>query len=174
MSFFTHVIRLLCAYALVKYKATMISAFADAFPLNTQELHEHMYHRALVEALQLGTWGTDYQLFPFSLLMNRPIFQYNTFFQLDINGSMILTFSDATHVTDLAQRFHAYDPSSRCHVLYCSNVHRTFLASGNINTLPNVPLCLFNVGNEHWVAMLLQSSNAISHLPIPLTRILTD
>ena len=75
---------------------------------------------------------------------------------------------------DLAQRFVAYDPSTRCHVLYCSNVHRTLLASGDINTLPNMPLCLFNVDNQHWVAMLLQSSNATSHLPIPLTRILTD
>ena len=51
----------------------MISAFADAFPSNTQASREQMYDKALVEALQVGAWGTDYQLFPFSLLMNRPI-----------------------------------------------------------------------------------------------------
>ena len=62
-------IQLLCAYALVKCKGTMISAFVDAFPSNTQASHEQMYDRALVEALQVGS---DYQLFPFSLLMNRP------------------------------------------------------------------------------------------------------
>ena len=58
----------------------MISAFADAFPSNTQALHQLIYDRALFEALQVGVWGTDSQLFPFTLLMNRPIFQYNTFF----------------------------------------------------------------------------------------------
>ena len=77
-----HFPHLLCAYAMVKYKDTIISAFADAFPSNTQVSHEQMmYETALLEALQVGVWGSDYQLFPFSLLMNRPIFQYNTLFQ---------------------------------------------------------------------------------------------
>ena len=173
---FTHLIRLLCAYAMVKYKHTMISAFADAFPSNTQASHEQMYERALLEALEVGVWGSDYQLFPFSLLMNRPIFQYNTFFISDTSDSGIttLSLSDAIDVTDLAQRFMSYDTSTRCHILYCGNVHRVLLASGDVNTLPNMPLCLFNLGNQHWVAMLLQSNNAVCHLPIPLTRILTD
>ena len=48
---FTHLIRLLCAYAMVKHKDTIISAFADAFPSNTQVSHEQMYERALIEAL---------------------------------------------------------------------------------------------------------------------------
>ena len=82
LSIFTHLIRLLCTYAMVKYKPTMISAFADAFPSNTQASREQMYERALLEALQVGVWGSDYQLFPFSLLMNRPIFKYNTLFQI--------------------------------------------------------------------------------------------
>ena len=155
---FSHFIRLLCAYALVKYKDTMISAFADAFPSNSQASHEQMYHRALVEALQVSVWGTDSQLFPFSLLMNRPIFHYNTFFVVsDISGIMTLSLSDARDVTDLAQQFLAFDPSTRCHVVYCSNVYRALLASGDISTLLYMPLCLFNVANQHWVAMLLQS-----------------
>ena len=65
---------------MVKHNDTIISAFADAFPSNTQVAHEQMCESALVEALQVGVWGSDYQLFPFSLLMNRPVFQYNTFF----------------------------------------------------------------------------------------------
>ena len=40
----------------------MISAFADAFPSNTQASHEQMYERALLEALQVGVWESDYQL----------------------------------------------------------------------------------------------------------------
>lgn len=71
--YFKHLIRPLCAYALVTYKNTMISAVADVFPSNPQTAHEQMYERALREALHIGVWGTYYQLFP---LMNRPIFQY--------------------------------------------------------------------------------------------------
>ena len=40
---YAHLIRLLCAYALVKYKDTIISAFADAFPNNTRSHHVQMY-----------------------------------------------------------------------------------------------------------------------------------
>ena len=171
---FSHLIRLLCAYALVKYKDTMMSAFADAFPSNRQASHELMYDRALAEALQVGVWGTDSQLFPLSLLLNRPIFQYNTFYVVsDMSGVITLNLSDARDITDFA-RFLAFDPGTRCHILYCSNVHRALLASGDINTLPYMPLCLFNVANQHWVAMMLQSPTAAEHLPIPLTRILTD
>ena len=123
---------------MVKHKDTMISAFADAFPSNTQVSHEQMYESALVEALQVSVWGSDYQLLPFSLLMNRPVFQYNTFFISDTSGITTLTLSDAR---DLA-RFMAYDPSTRGHVLYCGNIHRILLASGDVNTLPNMPLCM--------------------------------
>ena len=86
---FSDLIRLLCAYALVKYKDTMISAFADAFPSNTEASHEQMYHRT---SLQVGVWGTDSQLFPLRLLVNRPIFHYNIFFVVsDTSGIMTLT-----------------------------------------------------------------------------------
>ena len=89
---FSDLIRLLCAYALVKYKDTMISAFADAFLSNTEVSHEQMYHRTLIEALQVGVWGTDSQLFPLRLLVNRPIFHYNIFFVVsDTSGIMTLT-----------------------------------------------------------------------------------
>ena len=115
---YAHLIRLLCAYALVKYKDTIISAFADAFPTHTQSHHVQMYEAALLEAVQAYVWGTDYQLFPFSLLMNRPIFHYNTFFTVsDLPGIMTLTLSDARDVADLAHRFLAFHPSTRCHVL---------------------------------------------------------
>ena len=143
---FSDLNRLLCAYALVKYRDTMISAFADAFSSNTEASHEQMYHRTLVEALLVGVWGTDSQLFPLSLLMNRPIFHYNTFFVVsDTSGIMTLSVSNARDVADLARQFQAFDPDTRGHILYCSNVHRALLASGGINALPYMPLCLFNV-----------------------------
>lgn len=97
---------------MVKRKdTTSASAFADAFPSNTLVAHEQMYESALVEALQGGVWGSDYQLFPFGLLMNRPVFQYNTFFISGTSGITTLTLSDARDLTDLA-RFMAYDPSA--------------------------------------------------------------
>ena len=161
---FSDLIRLLCAYALVKYKDTMISAFADAFPSNTEASHEQMYHRT---SLQVGVWGTDSQLFPLSLLMNRPIFHCNTFFVVsDTSGIITLSVSNARDVADSARRFLVFDPDTRRHILYCSNVHRVLLASGDINTLPYMPLCLLNFANQHWVAMLLQSHTVAQHLPI--------
>lgn len=45
---FSHLIRVLCAYAL------MISAFTDAFVSHSQTSHEQIYHLVLVEALQVG------------------------------------------------------------------------------------------------------------------------
>jgi hypothetical protein len=139
---FSHLIRLLCAYALVKYKEVMISALADAFPSNTQASHEEMYHRALLEALQVGVWGTDSQLFPLSLLMNRPVFHYNTFFIVsDISGIITLSVCNARDVAELTQRFLASDPDTRCHILYCSNVHRALLASGGMHACMHCLIC---------------------------------
>ena len=153
----------------------MISALADAFLSNTQSGHEQMYATALHEALRVGIWGTDYHLFPFSLLMNRPIFQFNTFYTIpDDSDVASLSLSSVRDVRELQQTFLSFHPATRCHVLYCTNVHRALLASGDINTLPNLPLCLFNVNNQHWVAMLLLSHAMREYLPIPLTRILTD
>ena len=42
--------------------------------------------------MHIGMWGSD---FPFSLLINRPIFQYHTFLDVsDISGVMTLNISD--------------------------------------------------------------------------------
>ena len=87
---------------------------------------------------------------------------------------MALTLPNTQDVVHLAQRFLACEPDTRCHVLYCSNVHRALLASGDVTALPHMPLCLFNVSNQHWVATLPQSMSAVHHIPIPLTCILTD
>ena len=70
----------------------MISAVADAFPSNPQRAHEQMYERALYEALHIGVWGTDYQLFPFTLLMD---IQYNTFYTIS-DDSGVSTLSHLT------------------------------------------------------------------------------
>ena len=110
------------------------------------------FNQTLVEALRVHVWGTDYHLFAFSLLMNKPVFQYNTFYIVSENSTMMFSLPDTRDCVHLAQRFQVYDPATRHHVLYCSNVNRALLASGNINALP---LCLFNVDNQHWVAMLI-------------------
>ena len=75
--------------------------------------------------------------------MNRPVFHYNTFFVVsEMSGIMILSVSNARVIADLARWFLAFDPDTRCHILYCSNVHRALLASGDINALPYMPLCV--------------------------------
>ena len=74
---------------------------------------------------------------------NRPVFHCKTFFVSDTSG--IMTLSDARDVTDLAQRFLAVDP---CHVVYCSNVHRALLASGDIRY---ICLCSMLPTNTGWL-----------------------
>ena len=46
--------------------------------------------------------------------------------------------------------------------------------AGDVTAFPHMPPCLFNVNNQHWVAMLPQSVSAVQHIPVPLTSILTD
>ena len=83
--------------------------------------------------------------------MDKPNFQYNTFFVVSDISDITLNLSDARDITNLAQRFLAFDPGTRRHILYCSNVHRALLASGDINTLPYMPLCLLLPTNTGWL-----------------------
>ena len=145
----------------------MTSAFTDAFRSNTEASHKQMYHRTLVEALQVGMWGTDSQLFPLSLLMNRPIFRYNTFFVVSDTSGMTISVSNARDVADLARRFLAFDPDTRGHILYCSNFHRALLASGGINACitlyasVSIQCCKSTLGG--YVAAVMYCNSASTH-----------
>lgn len=70
----TDLLRLLALHALVKHKATIMSAFRDAFPLATEHVLNVKYTTAIRKAVGIHCWGTDYHLFALSLLLDRPIF----------------------------------------------------------------------------------------------------
>ena len=65
--------RLLTAYAAVKYRDVLISSLQHAFPLDTLDNHARKANTLIIHALHIGTWGSDFHLFPLSLLLDRPI-----------------------------------------------------------------------------------------------------
>ena len=107
-------LRLLVVHALVKHKDTMLSALLDAYPTRTPAQINGGFNSAVRTAVNYR-WGTDYHIFALSLLLDRPIFQYNT----DPNHNLPLTDS----VELFSQRFLSFQPGTRCHLVYCTNVH---------------------------------------------------
>ena len=165
------IIRVLAAYALVKHRTTMMQTLADMCPFDSHERHSQMYMNAIQGALRLGVWGTDLQLFPLSLLLNRPIFTYNTFYNTS-HSVRTLNLADTTDTLQLAQRFLVRYQGTTAHFLFRSDVQSVTLSSGSISSLPFPPLSLFNIMNQHWVALLMLSPSVTTHIPIPRTRIL--
>ena len=76
----SYLLKMVVAHTLLIFRATMISAFHDAFPGTSNEQHNSTFNTCLAKALKVGARGSDYHLFALSLLLNRPIFQYNTFY----------------------------------------------------------------------------------------------
>lgn len=149
----------------------MISAFHDAFPGASDEQHNTTFNTCIAKALRVGVWGSDYHLFALSLLLDRSIFQYNTFYdQMRNRGDLCL--KNITDVHEFAQKLKDFHFKIRGQLLYCSSVHRALLASGTISSLNNPPLAVFNINNTHWVCMLPLSPSVCNNIPIPLTRIL--
>ena len=71
--------RLLTAYGAVKYRHVLIRSIQYAFPSRPSEDIVRNANTLIVHALRIGSWGSDFHLFPLSLL-DRPIFMY-VFFQ---------------------------------------------------------------------------------------------
>ena len=89
------VLCLLCVYGLVKYKDTMLRAI--------------MYSRNLFIAVRNGEWGTDNHLFAMSLVLNRPIFLFNTFYFADSDTNEVtLSLSGATDISSLIHPWCTY------------------------------------------------------------------
>ena len=74
------IFRLLTAYATIKYRESLIQAQQYAFPSLPQEEHVCKANTLIIHALQIGCWGSDFHLFPLSLLLDRPIFTYVYFY----------------------------------------------------------------------------------------------
>ena len=75
------IFRLLTAYAAVKYSDVLIDPYSM---LSHHALEDHVRNAntLIVHALRIGTWGSDFHLFPLSLLLDRPIFMYVFFLAL--------------------------------------------------------------------------------------------
>ena len=166
------VLRLLCVYGLVKHKDTMLRAITRAW--GSSQAND-MYSRDLHIAVTNGAWGTDDHLFVMSLVLNRPIFLFNTFYFTDSDTNQVtLSLSDVSDISSLIHHFNVHDLGTRTHVLYCSNAQADLLQGSDLTSLPNFPLCLYHIGNYHWVGMLLQDASVSSLIPIPYTRVLQE
>ena len=166
------VLRLLCVYGLLKYKVTMVRAIARAWGSSRAN---DMYSRDLFIAVRSGEWGTDDHLFVMSLLLNRPVFLFNTFYFTDSDTSEVtLSLSDATDISSLIQHFSFHAVGTKTHTLYCSDAQADLLQGSDLMSLPNSPLCLCHIGNYHWVGMLVQDASVSPLIPIPYTRVLRE
>ena len=162
----TLLMRLLTAHALVKHKDVVMTAFRKAYQFSSEGECELKFNTAVIQAVTVPNWGTDCHLFALSVLLGRPIFQYTT----DPNHASC----DATTVEQFAQMFLSRQSLTTRHLLYCTSAQRALLSSGNVSSLPLLPVAVFNMQNYHWVAMLPHSASAMSSIPIPNTRILED
>ena len=169
-------IRVLCAYAVVKYRSVMIEMCANSYPGNSHQQILHMYHENLRHSVCPGHgWANDHPMFALSLLLNRPIFQYNTFYsQRPGSTERELLLGDTRDVQHLADRFRAREQGTTTHLLYCSNTVAVSLAVGGISHVPHPPLAVSNLANYHWVAMLPLAPSVMAHVPIPTTRITAE
>ena len=168
-------IRLLAAYALVKYRALIRQTFVDAYQNASSQGIDRMYNSSLREAVTMHAWASDHHLFALSVLFERPIFVYNTFYYNLPNSTVeILQLDDTRDCQHLAQRFLAREDGTRNHTLCCKNTHAVALSTGDIRQLPQPPLTLCHVGNVHWVAMLPLSPASLLQIPIPTTRLLCE
>ena len=119
------------------------SIFPQQVTYFTGDNHQHiqMFTNTVHKAIHLGVWGTDLHLFPLSLLLNRPIFTYTTFYRI-VDSVRILELSDTLDTHHLAQRFSSRDQGTTGHFVFCSDVLRVTLFSGSIASLPFPPLSM--------------------------------
>ena len=144
----------------------MLIALRDAFSGVSDQVHQSTINTTVEDAVKVNRWGTDYHLFALSLLLDRPIFHYNTVSDHSLPA--------ASTVEQFAQCFHSRGAGTRVHCIYCTSVHKALLSDGRISNLRLPPISLFNKQNVHWVAMLPVSQSAMEHMPIPPQRILAD
>lgn len=121
----------------------------------------------------MSHWGTDHQILSLSYLLNRPVFQFNTFFSvMDGRRSSVLEHVHTTN--DLVECFRNHEFGTRTHILYCVSSIAYLLTLGGISDLEHPPLTICNINNRHWVAMLLKSPSVLAHVPVPTTRLYVD
>ena len=133
----SRIFRLLIAYAAVKYRDVLIQALQHALPTDPYGNHVCKANTLIVDALRIGSWGSDFHLFPLSLLLDRPIFTYVYFYTTSEDCVRTLMLADIDNVHVFAQKFLAFVSGTRQHLQWCSSAHRALLMSGDITTLPH-------------------------------------
>ena len=128
------VFRLLTAYAAVKYRDVLIQSLQYAFLLDPLEVQVRKANTLIVHALHIGTWGSDFHLFPLSLLLDRPIFTYVYFYNIDEERMRTLMLADIDNVHVFAQTFLAFASGTRQHIQWCSSARRALLMSGDVTS----------------------------------------
>ena len=139
----SRIFRLLIAYAAVKYRDVLIQALQHAFPTDPYGNQVRKANTLIVDALRIGCWGSDFHLFPLSLLLDRPIFTYVYFYTTSEDRVKTLMLADIDNVHVFAQKFLAFASGTRQHLQWCSSAHRALLMSGDVTLLPHLPLTLF-------------------------------
>ena len=91
------------AYAAVKYRDDLIQSLQYVFPSRPLEDHVRNANTLIVHALRIGTWGSDFHMFPLSLLLDRPIFMYVYFSSSDEDGVRTIILADIDNVNVFAQ-----------------------------------------------------------------------
>ena len=167
------IFRLLTAYAAVKYRHVLIRSIQYAFPSRPLEDIVRNANTLIVHALRIGSWGSDFHLFPLSFLLDRPIFMYVFFSSTDEDGVRTMMLADIDNVHVFAQKFLAFASGTRQHLQWCSSAHRALLMSGDVTTLPHLPLALF-FAHSHFTALVPLSSSVLQHIPIPFGKVLDD
>ena len=165
-------LRVLCAYAFMKHKHRMLQVFTNAYHYQNPV---DVYSVSLNNAVDITEWGTDHHVFALSLVLNRPIFQYNTFFQQLPNSSVsCMTLQDCVTPAELEQSFSGRLPGTSKHLVYCSSQVASVLLTHGVSHLPHPPLALYHITGEHWIALQLKNASVVCHIPIPHTMILVD
>ena len=108
------IISLLTAHAVIKHRTAMIDALSHIYFSGNNEQHVQMLTDTVHKAIHVGVWGTDLHLFPLSLLLNRPIFSYNTFY-ITTQSVRTLNLSDTVDPHHLARRFSSRDQGTTEH-----------------------------------------------------------
>ena len=157
---------------MIKYATIIINAMVSSLHVPLHEVHQ-MYCTNLRKAVSLGAWANDCHLYALSLLFNRPIFQYISFYRShNEDGEPTgLVLGDTRDVHHLAERFRRREEGTTYNLLYCSNSIASIVSTGDLTQLPHPPLSIFNILNFHWVALLPVSQSTLSHIPIPTTRL---
>ena len=124
----TDLMRLLTAHALVKHKQSMLSAFLDAFGLQSVRYDpQKEFSDTLEQAVRIDQWGTDYNLFALSMLLDRPIFHYNTVYDTSLpSAGTVEQFTQCFQSRDECIVYTVPVPTCHCYLMVESAISHSY------------------------------------------------